>query len=689
MATKKPELIGIIAEKIKNTMLSYRYSKSDWTMRAYFIPRVELENNFLDKELLEYNSIYFLLGSRNSVQVVYVGQGKVRNDGSAVLSRLREHNDSKTESYRKDWHYAIVITSEKGDWGPTELNILENRFYHEIPAENRLNGNEPNKGGEDNSKDYEEKVRQAKAFLSVLGLKVFDVDEETAKQIPTIEYIIPEVAKDMHHKMARIPEIITPQSVVKAMVDMLPKGLFNPYTKFFDPACKGGEYLAEIQDRLMESPFLIEEFSDEGDRRKYILENQLYGIALSQESFDRASRNLCENGEELKNIKVIKYHTDILKNINKQPNKQELFKKLIEKEFGAMQFDVVIGNPPYQEATQSIYQHFIDLGIAISKRHVCMIVKNNWLNSNTLKSTRDNMTRAGLKGIINYPVIGEVFRGVTPAVTIFDIDKAFKGETHYKEIRDKQVVSEYVADLHNTPVIFSSEIDRNIYAKVEIDLKNKNFGELTYPTECFRITTNGMVGRGASQYVLNDFAEKSEEHSVAVIYMDENKRPYYRYISRDDIPARAELAEQYKVVCGRIISNDSSVVRNINIAGKGSVCTSSWGILYAGEDLQIAKNVASYTMTKFFRYLTKLLSEDGVIAISPYRFSAVPIQDFSKPWTDQELYVKYGLTAEEIEYIEKTIKAMPNANQSTESGKPKLDIQAYEAAAMNMALKNS
>ena len=58
MATKKPELIGIIAEKIKNTMLSYRYSKSDWTMRAYFIPRVELENNFLDKELLEYNLIH-------------------------------------------------------------------------------------------------------------------------------------------------------------------------------------------------------------------------------------------------------------------------------------------------------------------------------------------------------------------------------------------------------------------------------------------------------------------------------------------------------------------------------------------------------------------------------------------------------------------------------------------------------
>ena len=40
-----------------------------------------------------------------------------------------------------------------------------------------------------------------------------------------------------------------------------------------------------------------------------------------------------------------------------------------------------------------------------------------------------------------------------------------------------------------------------------------------------------------------------------------------------------------------------------------------------------------------------------------YQF--VPLQDWSKPWTDEELYKKYKLTQEEIDYIEETIDPMP------------------------------
>ena len=39
-------------------------------------------------------------------------------------------------------------------------------------------------------------------------------------------------------------------------------------------------------------------------------------------------------------------------------------------------------------------------------------------------------------------------------------------------------------------------------------------------------------------------------------------------------------------------------------------------------------------------------------------YSFVPLQDFSKPWTDQELYKKYNLTQEEINFIESMIRPM-------------------------------
>ena len=39
-------------------------------------------------------------------------------------------------------------------------------------------------------------------------------------------------------------------------------------------------------------------------------------------------------------------------------------------------------------------------------------------------------------------------------------------------------------------------------------------------------------------------------------------------------------------------------------------------------------------------------------------YSFVPIQDFSKSWTDKELYNKYNLTQEEIDFIESMITSM-------------------------------
>lgn len=60
--------------------------------------------------------------------------------------------------------------------------------------------------------------------------------------------------------------------------------------------------------------------------------------------------------------------------------------------------------------------------------------------------------------------------------------------------------------------------------------------------------------------------------------------------------------------------------------------------------------------TRFFRFMVSLIKNTQ--NISKTVFSFVPVQDFSKPWTDEELYAKYGLTDEEIAFIESMIKPM-------------------------------
>ena len=64
----------------------------------------------------------------------------------------------------------------------------------------------------------------------------------------------------------------------------------------------------------------------------------------------------------------------------------------------------------------------------------------------------------------------------------------------------------------------------------------------------------------------------------------------------------------------------------------------------------------SYFSTRFFRFLVMLVKNTQDALKKVYQF--VPMQDFSKPWTDEELYAKYGLTAEEIAFIESMIRPM-------------------------------
>lgn len=94
-----------------------------------------------------------------------------------------------------------------------------------------------------------------------------------------------------------------------------------------------------------------------------------------------------------------------------------------------MKIDVVIGNPPYQETTnagnnggKAIYDLFIYNGLKLSNK-LCMIVKNNWLNSDSLKNLRNTMLDNKLKEIVNYSTLGDVFPSMGIAASISEIDE--------------------------------------------------------------------------------------------------------------------------------------------------------------------------------------------------------------------------------------------------------------------------
>ena len=148
----------------------------------------------------------------------------------------------------------------------------------------------------------------------------------------------------------------------------------------------------------------------------------------------------------------------------------------------------------------------------------------------------------------------------------------------------------------------------------------------------------------------------------AIRVVSKNSQNGFGYVSREEVTKNAEFIDEWKVVTSRSTSvpeeDNGQVLREVQtfISEPGSVVTESYVVVASFNDELLAKNCLSYLKTKFFRILCQvtIVSPD----VSARTFDLVPIQDFTRVWTDVELYTKYGLTNEEIAFIESMIKPM-------------------------------
>lgn len=632
-----------------------KFVNDDWGTIAFSIPRNQIQNKFADAEL-RYNFIYFLFGYENSQEVVYVGQAKKRKNGESVLVRLREHDDSTTERYRDKWTWIVAVTNKDDAWGLDDLNALEHAFYKEIPAEQNLNGNEPNSGGAD-YEAYTDKINQIKSLITAIGFNIFS-DEETAEKIQvTSEVNEYTVVEDLQNGMARIPEIVTPQKVVKAMVDMLPKEVWNSQTKFLDPACKGGEYLREIHDRLMETETLQAEFPNALERSHHILKNQIYGIALSQVSLERTTKKIL--GED-RNIRVIPDYINKLKGINlgsRPDGSQNNISDILNKEFGRdMKFDVVIGNPPYQEysgtRSTAIFDKFIQLGVDIGT-YSCLITPARWLTDSKYEKFRSKIL-SEISDIYIYKDCKTLFNGINcGAVSYYLADK----------VESKQVIKVHLAeDGINTEV--SNETDFIPIDKYAVSIMNKccNSKQQT----CFKFLGRRIFGvsprwsDGAPLLKLDNNGDMNYityEQAMFVV----NK------CNSGDICNR-EYAEYYRLITGSILNMSPGVIGELGVTVPNTASDFNIATLYYSTNKEECYICSKYIKTKLARYLILITLSKSQTSISENRLRYIPYQDFTSnsdiDWSqsvadiDRQLYKKYNLTEEEIAYIEQTIKPM-------------------------------
>lgn len=485
-------------------------------------------------------------------------------------------------------------------------------------------------------------------------------------------------------------EVFTPPEVANKMLDMLPQELFsNPDTKFLDPACKSGVFLREIVKRLLVG--LENQIPDIQQRINHIMHDMVYGIAITELTSLISRRSLyCSknaSGEfsvaRFDNVdgniryKLVRHtwengkciYCGVSQASNDRPDEleshaYEFIHWLKPEEIFGMKFDVVISNPPYQlnvgvekeNYAVPIYQNFVSKAKQLNPRFITMIIPARWYaGGRGLDEFRKEMLEdTSLRVIHDFPDAADCFPGVQikAGVCYFLWDRDTKGEceitTHLNGQDNGPVKRPLLEKDSSTFIRYNQAV--SILRKVR-EKNEGSFSELVSPQTPFGIVTS---------YKGNPERIKSTDIKMYISGNDRKFKGGVAYAPREKVTKGHEMIKWHKIYIGEAGSGSDtfphSILSKPFYGAPNTICNQTYLVIGPFDSKKICENVMSYIATKFFRFMVLQKKNAQHAMRGVYQF--VPVQDFSKSWTDEELYAKYGLTDDEIGFIDSMIKPM-------------------------------
>lgn len=455
--------------------------------------------------------------------------------------------------------------------------------------------------------------------------------------------------------------------------------------RFLDPCTKSGVFLREITTRLTKG--LAGDMPDLEERVNHILTDQVFGIGITHLTsllarrsvycskhaqgkysiakgfasdagniwFERmehtwadgkctycgASQKALDRGEGLESHAYAFIHTD---DINTRV--AELFG-------GEMQFDVIIGNPPYQlddggygTSAAPIYQLFVEKALELDPRYAVFVTPSRWMaGGKGLDQYRERMlSDKRMRRIVDYPKLYEGFPGVKirGGISYFLWDREHKGPCEVQTIWDGQPAGPAVARHLDAYDIL---VRRN--EAVPILEKVRAKGE---PTLAARVSSGKPFG------LRTFFHGKPQAKGLKKpVKLFGSQR--VSWIERKDITVNSEWIDEWKVLMTAVQGTSAAVETKFLskpiIAGPGTACTETYLVAGHFDREEEAMHFATYLRSRFVRFLVSLRKATQHATRDVYAF--VPDLPLNHAWTDSKLYKRYGLTKEEIAFIESVV----------------------------------
>ena len=517
-------------------------------------------------------------------------------------------------------------------------------------------------------------------------------------------------------------EVFTPPELANKMLDRLAVAWAdangganiweNSEVTFLDPFTKSGVFLREVVERLTEG--LAVDIPDLEERVNHILKNQVFGIAITHLTSLLARRSVycskAANGDHSigkavfedevgniwfeslqhswvggRTIKVVSsskraraprvvdrkcefcgvgenaLHREeglethayaFIHNRDIQVFTKEIFG-------GKMQFDVIIGNPPYQlndgggsgSSAMPIYQKFVEQAKNLSPRFVSMVIPARWYSGGKgLDAFRKDMLNdKRVRRLVDFPDSRDVFGGVDIAggVCYFVWDRDNEGKCRVETVIGQDSFS-------NERWLGESDVFVRDNRALEVIEKVRSkadgwLSEKVSPRNPFNIDDVSPGGRGEVLV----FSSKGDGR-----------------ISLSKVGRNHAWVDTWKVLLSKTTSEHAGqtdktgrrrVFSRIELMEPGTACTGSYLVVGPFESEMQARNAATYLRTRFVRFLASTVLLTQNITRSAFQF--VPAVSLDIQWTDQELYKIFGLNHSEIAFIESTIREMDSIDE--------------------------